>query len=296
LATLNEFFRLCDAGEPNCAFSPGSADTFAALATKLRANPIVVTMPDGTTFTFTYADLISNALGAMYDSSSWPSFAQFLAGIEALDPPAALGTKLFAVWQDLGFITKRGIPKYPNYVEGFPGVACSDSENPTTYAAWSAAGASSDALYGYFGRIWTWVSSICAAWPGADGDRYLGPFAANTARPVLVANKLFDPATRYEGAVFVAGLLPNARLLSVRGWGHTTLFSSQLADQAIALYLLEGTLPAEGTIYDQDFVPFASSDTATTALLRSQMQALVIPAMVPHTVRRSVHTKANQGP
>jgi pimeloyl-ACP methyl ester carboxylesterase len=296
LATLNEFFRLCDAGGPNCAFSPGSADRFGALAAKLRAEPLVIITAEGITFTFTYADLIANALGAMYDSSSWPDFAQFLAGIEAADPPAELGAKLFAVWQDLGFITKRGFPQYPNFVEGFPGVACADSNNPNTYSAWSAAAADSEAQHGYFGRIWTWASSICAAWPGSDSDRYIGPFAANTTNPVLVANKLFDPATRYQGAVFVAGLLPNARLLTVRSWGHTTLFSSHLADQAVAPYLLEGTLPAEGTVYDQDFVPFAPATTSATAAIGSQLRARVIPAMVPSAMLKSVHTKANRSP
>ena len=69
-----------------------------------------------------------------------------------------------------------GFPEYPNFVEGFPAVACTDSDNPDSYAAWSAAGAASDAAFGYFGRIWTWVSSICAEWPTADADRYMGPF------------------------------------------------------------------------------------------------------------------------
>jgi hypothetical protein len=65
-------------------------------------------------------------------------------------------------------------------------VACSDSDNPASYAAWSAAGAAADAQFGYFGRIWTWASSICAEWTGADEDRYVGPFTARTANPVLV--------------------------------------------------------------------------------------------------------------
>ena len=293
LATLNEFFRLCDAGGPNCAFSPNSANRFSVLAAKLRVAPLVITTPEGITFTFTYADLIANALGAMYSSPSWPSFAQFLAAVEAADPPAVLGTRLFAFWQDLGFITKRGNPQYLNSLEGFPGVACSDSNNPNTYAAWSTAAADSEAHDGYFGRIWTWISSICAEWPGSDGDRYIGPFNTSTANPVLVTNKLFDPATRYEGAVFVASLLPNARLLTVSGWGHTTLFSSHLADQAVALYLLEGTLPDVGTVYNQDFVPFAGSTATVASSANAQMQARVTPTMVPNVVRNNVHLKQN---
>ena len=66
----------------------------------------------------------------------------------------------------------------------------------------------------------------------------------------------YDPATRYEGALIVDDLLPNSSLLTVDGWGHTSLFLSVCADEATAAYLLEGTTPAPGTVCTQDFDPF----------------------------------------
>ena len=77
-------------------------------------------------------------------------------------------------------------------------MACADSDNPDTYDAWVEAGADADAAHGYFGRIWTWASSICAEWPGADADRYTGPFDTETDEPVLVvgASGTRRPATR----------------------------------------------------------------------------------------------------
>lgn len=113
LDTLHEFFRLCDENPTQCAFSGGAASRFATLAASLRAAPIQIELPDGSVFYFTYQDLISNSLGAMYDSYSWPDFALFLAAIESLAPPAELGARLYAVWNDLGFINKRGFPHYP---------------------------------------------------------------------------------------------------------------------------------------------------------------------------------------
>jgi hypothetical protein len=77
----------------------------------------------------------------------------------------------------------------------------------------------------------------------------------------------------------------------VRGWGHTTLFSSHFPDQAVALYLLQGTLPDVGTVYDQDFVPSADATTTGTASANAEMQARVTPTMVPNAVRNSVHVK-----
>ena len=255
--TLNEFFRLCDAGGANCAFAPNSAARFAALGDKLKANPLTVTFPDGSTGVVNYSNLIGMTLGAMYDSSSWESFAAALADLEAQASAAKLGARLQAFWHPWNaYITKRGMPHYENFVESFPPVACADSDNPHSYAAWSTNGYAAEAAFGYFGRLWTWVSSICAAWPTTDADRYAGPWNHHTANPVLVIGNQFDPATRYQGAVIASNLLPSSRLLTVHGWGHTSLFLSACADAVQTRYLVDLTLPAPGTVCEQDHVPF----------------------------------------
>lgn len=153
-------------------------------------------------------------------------------------------------------MTKRGFPRYQNFIEGFPAVACADSDNPDDYQAWVEAGAAADAATGYFGRIWTWLSSICAEWPAADQDRYTGPFDTETGEPVLVVGAKWDPATRYEGALIAHGLLPNSALLTVNSWGHTSLFTSACADAEIADYLITQATPPSGTECDQDLVPW----------------------------------------
>ena len=127
--------------------------------------------------------------------------------------------------------------------------------------------------YGYFGRIWTWVSSACAEWRGEDADRYMGPFTAATAAPVLVVGNLFDPATRYEGAQKLASLLPNSRLLTVHGWAHTSIGLSACADEATARYLIDGALPAPGTVCEQDVVPFAEPTAAARAASPGRAEA-----------------------
>ena len=283
-ATLDEFFRLCDAGV-GCAFAPNSADRFAALAATLRAGPIEIVDPaTGQVFQFSYSLLILNALIAMYNSFSWPDLANFLAFLEANAAATQLGTSLNALDESTGFITKRGFPRYRNNVEGFPAIACSDSDNPDSYAVWSQQGALADATFGYFGRIWTWISSICAKWPGSDRARYVGPFTGTTANPVLVIGNNFDPATRYEGAVTVHGLLPNSALLTVHGWGHTSLFLSACADAAASAYLLHVAVPAPGTVCEQDVVPFAGSTAASgpsTAIVSTvRARAALVPGIL----------------
>ena len=234
-ATLDEFFRLCDAGGSTCAFAPHSEDRFQALAELLRDHPVRVVFPDGGEERVIYQDLVVNTQFAMYDSVSWPDLAQVLADIEAQVSPRQLGRSLAALQAATGL--GRDTPRYRNFAEGQPGVLCADSINPTSYDAWSKQGAIADERFGYFGRWWTWLSSVCSQWPGADQDRYLGPFDATTSEPLLVIGNLYDPATSYQGAQIVHRLMPTSSLLTLRGWGHTSLFLSGCVDRIAVRYL-----------------------------------------------------------
>ncbi len=263
-ATLEEFFGLCDAAGPElCAFAPDSSERYEDLAAELLANePFELEIPVGPdqveVVPFFYGDLIGFSLGAMYDSSSWFFFAMDLAfiesnvfgGLAAPSPGLTVGGQ-----GNLGYTSKSGFPRYMNVLEGFPAVACADSDNPGSSADWVAAAGdvSSD---NYFTQLWTFASSPCLAFPADDADRYVGPFDAETANPVLVASTMYDPATPVAGAISLDGLLPNSRLLLVDGWGHTTLGISSCASFFSEQYLITQVLPPEGSICPQDFNPF----------------------------------------
>jgi pimeloyl-ACP methyl ester carboxylesterase len=286
--TLNEFFRLCDAAGPDCAFSGNSQQRYAALAQRIRQSPIVITDPEGNTFTFTYADLIATTLGALYAPPVWPDLAAFLAEIEAIASPAALGRRLAAVRAGLGLDTPSQ-EQYPNFVEGFPGVACSDSVNPTFFDAWRRAAAESERQFGYFGRLWTWASSICLPWPKTAGqDRYLGPWTARTSSPVLVVGNRFDPATRYQGAVTASRLLPNSRLLTYAGWGHTAFFTGNFCvDSHVTRYLVTTRVPPAGTVCQPQGSPFGPLEAS--ALARAEAAATVVGMpLLPEAVRHAL--------
>jgi hypothetical protein len=82
---------------------------------------------------------------------------------------------------------------------------------------------------------------------------------------VLVVGNVFDPATRYEGALTVHQLLPNSSLLRVMGWGHTSLFLSACADEAVARYLIDVVPPPAGTTCSQDVAPFTPQNGVSRA-------------------------------
>jgi hypothetical protein len=216
--------------------------------------PIV--LPDGTTETLDYANFIGMTLSGLYDSTSWPDLAAFLADVESQASATTLGAAAQRFQGADLYLPKRGFPHYFNAAENFPAIACADSDNPDSYGAWWNAGLAADAAHGYFGSIWTWASGICAAWDHADGARYMGPFNHRTANPVLVVGNQFDPATPYSGAVAVSQLLPGAALLTLHAWGHTSLFLSACADNVITRYLVDVKTPAPGTVCQQDHVPF----------------------------------------
>ncbi len=171
---------------------------------------------------------------------------------------------------------------YPNFVEGFPGVACSETHNPSNVGAWSRAARAQDRQFPYFGRPWTWFTSVCEPWPGWDDDHYDGPWNHTTANPVLVVGNRFDPATPYHGAVTVDRLLPRSRLLTLAGWGHTSLFASACVDAYVNTYLLTSRVPPKGTVCEPDVVPFAEPAAATQAAQAAgaSSKAALIPPML----------------
>ncbi len=208
-ATLDEFHRLCDAAGPElCAFAPNSSDRYDALAAALlAADPVMlpVEVEPGVIIDipFFYGDLIGYSLGSMYDSASWFFFAQDLAFFESavFGEAPGLAPPGFSVGGEgrLGYTTKRGFPRYMNVLEGFPAVACADSDNPDSIEAWVEA-AGEVSADNYFTQLWTFASSPCLSFPAVDDDRYVGLFDADTANPVLVVNTLYDPATPVHGA------------------------------------------------------------------------------------------------
>ncbi len=77
----------------------------------------------------------------------------------------------------------------------------------------------------------------------------------------MVATR-YDPATPYRGSVQLATELGNARLLEMRGDGHTAYpRNSPCINSAVDAYLKNLTLPAKGTVCQQE-VPFQAPQPA----------------------------------
>ena len=100
-----------------------------------------------------------------------------------------------------------------------------------------------------FGSALAWGMLACKDWPVTDTPIEAADAAGSN--PILVVSTKHDPATPYQWGVRMADELDNATLLSWTGFGHTAYFNgSACIDGAVDAYLLEGTLPAKGTVCD----------------------------------------------
>jgi pimeloyl-ACP methyl ester carboxylesterase len=276
-ATLLAFFHDCKAGGPNCAFSNGSPrHRYDSLATRLRRHPIELHGRGGGTFPFGYDRLVVRTLSAMYSPYVWPRFARFLQRIYVV----AGEPRRVRARQGPGAPRgdRRRTP-YEQTFEGFLGVWCSDSDNPDDPSAWATSARAADEAFAYFGRPWIWGSSACASWPGADDDRYVGPFDVPTANDVLIIGNRNDPATRYQAAESTHLIMPRSRLITLEGSGHTSLFLSRCVDGYLNAYLLTGAVPSEDAVCQVDVVPFAEPSP------RSAAARAAAPFLDPPTVR-----------
>jgi len=262
-ATLDEFLRQCEAAGPgNCALAPDASNRLDAVLETLRSGPILIQDPEtGESFPYFYSFAVLDLLIGLYNPGGYAEVAEFIAFIEAQAGPAALGLQLEEMQEAVGLVNKRGFPNYPNFVEGFPGVACEDTFNPDIgHQGWFDAGKEATAAFGIFGEAWTWASEPCILWEFEDASNYTGPYDAATANPVLVIGNFYDPATRYQGAQTARGLLPNSALLSVDEPGHASLGISGCAGFLTGLYLedpstagqIDGLVcPTEGNWFDK---------------------------------------------
>ncbi len=254
---LGEFFRLCDeAGPEGCAlaFPGGAAKHYQAALDRLMQGPFV--NPEG--FVLHYSMMVVMANFAMYDPGTWPMWAEVIesyiaemagGSVGAADANAGLAaapTRLAAPGTEVE-------PYFTGY-EAQMAVDCSDTEYPRWLPSWSAMSAflGRQALMGP--PSWWWASP-CANWP-VSPQRHLGPWTAATASPVLVVGNLYDGITAYKNAEAVTQLLPRSRLLTFAGWGHCAFDKSACVRENVGRFLVEGTLPPEGTVCPAGPNPF----------------------------------------
>jgi len=282
-----EFLRLCDEAGDVCPLAaPGGAEArYQALAASLREQPLVI----DETFSYGYDFLVADTTNAMYTPELWggpegyAALFALLADAVLGDPtaPRQVATVRQAIRDRLQQVSPRETP-YNNGLDAFYGVLCADAEFPRTLGEFRSVGVYA-AAGSFFGPLWWWNNTPCASWPKAP-DRYAGPWTACTSAPVLVVGNYFDGVTGYDGAVASSKLLGNSRLLSYAGWGHTAFGRSACTTDYITAYLVDGSLPPEGTVCPANPNPFVpqAAPLARSAVSAAPAQPMVgLPPLRP---------------
>jgi pimeloyl-ACP methyl ester carboxylesterase len=198
-------------------------------------------------------------LGAGYVQFLWPDTASaFAAFVNGGDPAPA--TQLYL---------DQDTPGDDNGFAMYLATECTDAKWPQNWRTWhrDAVQVAQDAPFLTWGNVW--FNAPCAFWPAKAGTpvNVKGRFAP----PILLLDETLDAATPFSGSLEVRKRFPASSLIAtVGGTNHAnSLFGGvPCVDDAVAAYLLDGTLPARvhGKGPDMTCDPAPEPEPAETTL------------------------------
>lgn len=261
---FGEFLDLCaEVGPASCSLA-ATGDPHAAAETlfaRLQQQPVEIPSPDGTAITVDYGTAVAIAFQSLYSPAGFGPLADTFSQLLALtEPQQTMATQQRgAQLSDIGdWLRELGL------IEDYSGVGsalasmCVDGEHPLQPWDYPAQADAADAEAPHFGRFRSWVGVQCDVVQYADDDAFMGPWDQTTDAPVLVVGTRHDPATPYDQTQPYADRFANASVLTVEGYGHTTLGVSSCANAAIATYLATPGASVPSSC-GQDVTPFAAA-------------------------------------
>ncbi|MDH3752768.1 MAG: alpha/beta hydrolase [Acidimicrobiia bacterium] len=178
------------------------------------------------------AELADALIVATYDPARFETLALAIARADEGD------ASMIAALSD----SYRSFPGWAAYTA----TTCLDSAPPTDLDTFRAFADGLGLTAPLVGEAIAYELLPCASWPVAGPDTG-GPVSGVDGPPVLVIGGTGDAATPYESAVAVNDALVDSRLLSYEGEGHLSLRRSECIADATLAYLIDMSLPAEGT-------------------------------------------------
>jgi pimeloyl-ACP methyl ester carboxylesterase len=268
----SRFFTACAANQTACVGFGGAdpEDVYDQLVDAANANPIPAPGYTPDPRPVDGDDLNAALLVSMYAKQFWPDLAVALKAAQDGD-----GSLVRAIVDELFYGRDPDTGQYDPGSDRFYAIYGAEAHWPTDIGTYLREGDQAWGMFdhAYFNHGYTELNF--GLWPATARDSYEGPFGVKDSAPTpLVVATTYDPATPYRGALKLVRELGNARLLTMRGDGHTAYGGeSQCVDAAVNAYLLEGTLPAPGTVCRQE-VPFEQPQPAAQSLSRTGQRAL----------------------
>jgi pimeloyl-ACP methyl ester carboxylesterase len=231
-AQLGSFFGWC--AEVDCPWHPSGPPTSALLSLIERSQAQSTSSRDAKSAgaNALYTALLAG-LGAQ---SSWPSLADALADAATGDGAAATSMS-----------THYNAGGSTNGADAIEAIDCVDHPVDRNLSHYPALAAELARTAPVFGPLLAWGLVGCATWPALP-TRVPAPASDRGAPPILVVGTTGDPVTPYAWAVALARQLSGGVLLTWRGQSHVAYFYSPCVRAADQAYLIDGSLPARGTV------------------------------------------------
>jgi pimeloyl-ACP methyl ester carboxylesterase len=242
---LSRFLQACARDQAACrGFGGGDPwDAYDQLLDRLDATPL--TAADGRAVDGDDARV--GTLQALYNKANWPFLAQSLVDLQHGD--AARMQRLSDLYYGHG-----ADGSFDPLNDRYFTIGALEQNYPHDVGTYLRAGQRSWGEHEHFWWNNGYLELNYGLYPVRSVDVFRGPFGIRRSSPTpLVVATTYDPATPYRGAQNLVRELANARLLTMRGDGHTAYGgNSACIDAAVDAYVDEGTLPPVGTQCPQD--------------------------------------------
>jgi pimeloyl-ACP methyl ester carboxylesterase len=279
---LGRFFQACAANQTACSGFGGSDpwDAYDQLVEQANAHPIPATGFTEDPRPVTGDDLDFFVTGDLYAKEFWGEIGQALA--MAANGDGSLVREIVDL--DYG---RNPDGSYDPGLDRYFTIGATEQQYPRKRSFYFDRGAEA---WSEFDHVWWnngYVELNYGLWQTRDRDAYAGPFTIADSSPTpLVVATTYDPATPYRGALQLVHDLGSARLITMRGDGHTAYGGeSQCIDDAVNTYLDTGALPPPGKVCTQD-TPFESlaAQQAQPDLAAAVAERRAVAARVPGRV------------
>jgi pimeloyl-ACP methyl ester carboxylesterase len=259
---LGRFFQACAGNQVACSGFGGADpwDAFDQLVDQADAHPIPATNFTTDPRPIDGDDINFGAIAETYAKEFWPELGQALAMAQHGD-----GSLIRAIVDS--FYGRNDDGTYSPGNDRYFTIGATEQRYPNNVPFYLDRG---DEAWGTFHHAyWNngYVELNYGLWPHRDKDAFAGPFRVRGATPLVVATT-YDPATPYRGALRLVRDLGDARLITMRGDGHTAYGGeSACIDSAVETYMNTLALPAKGTVCTQEtgFEPPAAQPLALRA-------------------------------
>ncbi|QSB16181.1 alpha/beta fold hydrolase [Natronosporangium hydrolyticum] len=231
---LDNFSQWCADSPDECSLRPDARTAVSDAIEAARDEP--VTGPDGREATAGW--VFWAVIATLYSQDLWPQLAAALEQLDAGDPAV--------VFELADAYTRRDAEgNYDNMFDANTVINCADSDTEVTVEQVRDLQEEWRDEYPVFGAPLAVGVAGCALWPVPSDPYPTGP--AEGAPPILVIGTLGDPATPYEATAGLAELLGVGVVLTYEGEGHTAYPEVSCIADAVDAYLIDLTVPEEGT-------------------------------------------------